>query len=99
VVEQSPGLVRLALDPAQQLLRTPALIDKLSQALARHLGGGVRVEVELAAAPVDTPARAEQAEADSKLDAARRSLDDDPTVRGFREKFGATLKPDSVRPN
>jgi DNA polymerase-3 subunit gamma/tau len=48
---------------------------------------------------VATPARAEQAAAESQLDAARRSLDEDPTVRAFREKFGATLKPDSVRPN
>ena len=99
IAERSPSLVRLALDPAQQLLRTPALVDKLSQALSKHLGGGVRVEVELAQAPVATPARAEQAEAESQLDAARRSLEDDPTVRGFREKFGATVKPDSVRPN
>jgi DNA polymerase-3 subunit gamma/tau len=91
--------VRLELDPAQQLLRTPALVDKLGQALSRHLGGSVRVEVELAKAAVATPARAEQAAADSQLDAARRSLDEDPTVRAFREKFGATLKPDSVRPN
>ena len=99
VAGQSASLVRLELDPAQQLLRTPALVDKLGQALSRHLGRGVRVEVELAKAEVATPARAEQAAADSQLDAARRSLDEDPTVRAFREKFGATLKPDSVRPN
>ncbi|NBU25896.1 MAG: DNA polymerase III subunit gamma/tau, partial [Gammaproteobacteria bacterium] len=69
------------------------------QALSRHLGRSLRVEVEVAQAAVATPARAEQAEAENQLDAARRSLDEDPTVRGFREKFGATLKPDSVRPN
>jgi DNA polymerase-3 subunit gamma/tau len=99
VAEHSASLVRLELDPAQQLLRTPALVDKLGQALSRHLGRSLRVEVELAKAEVTTPARAEQAAADSQLDAARRSLDEDPTVRAFREKFGATLKPDSVRPN
>ena len=99
VAEHTATLVRLELDPAQQLLRTPALVDKLGQALSRHLGGSVRVEVELAKAAVATPARAEQAAAESQLDAARRSLDEDPTVRAFREKFGATLKPDSVRPN
>ena len=99
VAEHTATLVRLELDPAQQLLRTPALVDKLGQALSKHLGATVRVEVELAKAAVATPARAEQAAADSQLDAARRSLDEDPTVRAFREKFGATLKPDSVRPN
>jgi DNA polymerase-3 subunit gamma/tau len=92
------NLVRLTLDPAQSLLRTAALIDKLAQALSKVLGATIRVELELAAAPVDTPARAEQRAVDAELDSARRSLDEDPTVRGFKEKFGATLKPDSVKP-
>ena len=92
------NLVRLTLDPAQALLRTTALIDKLAQALGKALATTIRVEIELAAAPVDTPARAEQRAVDAELESARRSLEDDPTVRGFKEKFGATLKPDSVKP-
>jgi DNA polymerase-3 subunit gamma/tau len=91
--------LRLALDPAQQTLRTPALVEKLSQALSRHLGETVRVEIELAQAAPDTPARAVERDAEAKLDAARRSLDEDPAVRAFRDKFGATVKPDSIRPN
>jgi DNA polymerase-3 subunit gamma/tau len=91
--------LRLALDPAQQTLRTPALVEKLSQALSRHLGETVRVEIELAQAAPDTPARAVERDAEAKFDAARRSLDEDPAVRAFRDKFGATVKPDSIRPN
>jgi DNA polymerase-3 subunit gamma/tau len=91
--------LRLALDAAQQTLRTPALVEKLSQALSRHLGETVRVEIELAQAAPDTPARAVERDAEAKLDAARRSLDEDPAVRAFRDKFGATVKPDSIRPN
>jgi hypothetical protein len=75
------------------------LVDKLSQALSRALGETVRVEIELAAAVVETPARAEQRAVDAELDAARRSLESDATVRGFKEKFGATLKTDSVKPH
>ena len=93
------GLIRLTLDPAQSLLKTTSLIDKLSQALARALGEMVRVEIELAQAPVDTPARAEQRAVDAELDEARRSLEADATVRGFKEKFGASLKTDSVKPH
>lgn len=91
-------LLRLTLDPAQALLRTPALIDKLAQALGRHLGESLRLEIELGTASLETPARAEQREAQATLEAARESLEQDPTVRGFKEKFGAVLKPDSVRP-
>ncbi len=93
------GLIRLTLDPAQSLLKTTSLIDKLSQALSRALGETVRVEIELAQAPVDTPARAEQRAADAELDEARRSLESDATIRGFKEKFGASLKTDSVKPH
>lgn len=92
-------LVRLMLDPAQALLKTSALIDKLAQALGRHAGETLRVEVELAATPVETPARAEQSAVDQQFDAARRSLEEDPTIRGFKEKFGATLKSETVKPH
>lgn len=92
-------MVRLALDPAQSLLKTSALVDKLSQALAKHLGENVKVEVELAQSTVETPARAEQREVEATLSSARRSIDEDPTVRGFKERFGATIKTDSVKPN
>jgi DNA polymerase-3 subunit gamma/tau len=93
------NLLRLTLDPAQALLRTSALIDKLAQSLSRHAGVALRVEIDLAAAPVETPARAEQRAVEQEFDAARRSLEEDPTIRGFKEKFGATLKPDTVKPH
>jgi len=93
------GLLRLTLDPAQSLLKTASLVDKLSQALSRALGETVRVEIELSQAPVETPARAEQRAADAELDEARRSLESDATIRGFKEKFGASLKTDSVKPH
>jgi DNA polymerase-3 subunit gamma/tau len=92
------ALLRLRLDPAQSLLRTPALTEKLAQALCKQLGETVRVEIELAAEALETPARAEQREVEQQLDSARRSLEEDPTVRGFKEKFGATLKSDTVKP-
>ena len=98
-VAREGALVRLTLDPAQALLRTPALIEKLAQSLSRHAGETLRVEIELAQAPVETPARAEQRAADEHLDAARRSLEEDSTVRGFKEKFGASLKNETIKPH
>jgi len=99
LIGREGGLVRLALDPAQSLLKTSALVDKLSQALAKHLGENVKVEIELSQSTVDTPARAEQREVEATLASARRSIDEDPTVRGFKERFSATVKTDSVKPN
>ena len=92
------AVIRLSLDPSQQTLRTTALVEKLAQALTRHLGEAVKVEIGIAQSEPDTPARAQERDAEARLASARRSLEEDPTVRAFRDKFGATIKPDSIRP-
>jgi DNA polymerase-3 subunit gamma/tau len=91
------GVVRLAIDARNQPVRTRAQEDKLAQALSRYFGETIRLEFSTAAA-ADTPALAEQRSALAEREAARQTLDEDPTVRAFKERFGATLLPDSVRP-
>ncbi len=89
---------RLALDPRSVSLRTKALEEKLAQALSRYVGAPVRLEIELAATPPSTPARLqEQVEAERQAQ-ARAAFDTDPTVGALRERFGATVLADSVRP-
>jgi DNA polymerase-3 subunit gamma/tau len=92
-------LIRLALDPRNQHVRTPSTVERLTQALCRHLGETVRVEVDVVDASAETPARAEERQARENLAAARASLEADPTVRALKEKFGATLRTDTVRPH
>ena len=91
------AVVRLALDPRNQLVRTRAQEEKLAQALSRHYGTPVRLEF-VAEALGETPAQAEQRASVNERDAAQQRLEDDPTVRAFKERFGATLLPDTVRP-
>jgi DNA polymerase-3 subunit gamma/tau len=89
---------RLALDPRSASLRTRALEDKLARALSRHVGAPVRLEIELAGSAVSTPARLqEQLEAEQQA-RARVAFDTDPTVGEIRERFGASVLADSVRP-
>jgi DNA polymerase-3 subunit gamma/tau len=92
------AVVRLALDARNKHMRTPAQEDKLTQALSRYFGQPVRLEFEVAATGVETPALAEQRASMEDLDAARRAFESDPGVQGLRERFGATLLPDTVRP-
>ncbi len=93
------GVVRLKLDPQGRHLRTNTLTDKLAAALARHLGSTVRLEFEIAeAGALDTPARAELRASEAALEQARDSIENDPTVRALREKFGAQVQPATVRP-
>jgi DNA polymerase III subunit gamma/tau len=92
------AVVRLALDPRHEPLKTAGQVEKLSQALSKHYGEPVRVEFEAPGAVPETPAQAGQRASMQELEAAKQALESDPVVQGLRDRFGATLVPDSVRP-
>ena len=98
LVGRESGVVRLALDPRNQSLKTPAQQENLAQALSRHFGEKLRVEIDVRPVDALTPAQAEQRVAVEATDAARRAFDADPTVQALKDRFGATVLPDSVRP-
>jgi len=91
------GVVRLALDPRAETVRTRAQEDKLAQALSRYYGESVRVELVMEE-PADTPARAQHRASLAQIEAARQALEGDATVRALKERFGATVQPDTIRP-
>jgi len=90
--------LRLLLDNEGEPFRRPALEDKLTQALSAHFGEAVKVDIEVSASQLDTPARRQQADAEEKLRAARASIESDPNIRAMREVFGATVQPESIKP-
>jgi len=93
------AVVRLGLEPRNQLLRTPATEERLAQALSRHFGETVRLEFQTGAGGgAETPALLARRATEAELAAARRAFEEDPAVRGLRERFGATVLPDTVRP-
>jgi DNA polymerase-3 subunit gamma/tau len=98
LLERRGPLVRLALDPRSAAVRTRGREDTLAQALGRYFGEPVRMEIEVREPAADTPARAGEREAQAAQAAARASLESDPTVTAMRERFGATLHPESIRP-
>jgi DNA polymerase-3 subunit gamma/tau len=98
-IARQGAAVRLGLDPRNQLLRTPATEEKLQQALARHFGAPVRLEFQSAASgSAETPALLARRASDADLAVARQAFEEDPGVRGLRERFGATVLPETVRP-
>jgi DNA polymerase III subunit gamma/tau len=98
LVGRQGGLVRLALDPRVKFVRTPSQEEKLAQALSRYYGETVRIEFTTAAVDAETPAQAGQKASQQELATARQAFETDPGVQGLRERFGATLLPDTVRP-
>jgi DNA polymerase-3 subunit gamma/tau len=97
LLEHRGNLVRLGLDPKGNSLNTPANRDRLMQALAKYLGGPVKLEFAEGAPPVETPSQHGERRSAETLDAARRSLEEDPAVQEMKTRFGATLHPESVR--
>ena len=95
---RQPGIVRLAIDPRVKFVRTTSQEEKLAQALSRHYGETVRLEFTMASGEAETPALAEQRASQQELEVARQAFETDPGVKGLRERFGATLLPDTIRP-
>jgi DNA polymerase-3 subunit gamma/tau len=96
-VSRQGVLLRFALDPRHQAIRSRAQEEKLVLALSRYFGEAVRIEIEVATPPAPTPASAQARRSDEQLGAARAGLESDPTVLALKERFGAQLHPDSVR--
>ena len=60
------------------MARTPPQVERLTQALAKYLGGHVKLEFVDGAPPVETPAQHGERRSAEALDAARRALEEDP---------------------
>jgi DNA polymerase-3 subunit gamma/tau len=98
LVAHSGNVVRLGLDPKGATLNTPANKDRLVQALGKYLGATVKIEFVEGSLPAETPSQNGERRSAEALDSARRTLEEDPTVREMKTRFGATLHPESVRP-
>ncbi|MBS0364190.1 MAG: DNA polymerase III subunit gamma/tau [Proteobacteria bacterium] len=98
-VSRQGAVVQLALDPRNQMVRTAATEEKLAQALSRRLGAQVRLAFQaVAASGPETPAQAQRRAGEQELAAARAAFEADPAVQGLRERFGASVLPETVRP-
>ncbi|HEY2273899.1 MAG TPA: hypothetical protein VGH61_00200, partial [Steroidobacteraceae bacterium] len=58
----------------------------------------VRLEFQQAGTGGESPALLAQRASQQELASARRAFEADPGVQGLRERFGATVLPDTVRP-
>jgi len=97
-VDKQGSKVSLQLSKDGEQFRRPAREEKLTQALSAYFGESIKLDIALAAAEIDTPARQRQAAANDRMQNARATIDNDPNVRAMRDIFGATVQPDSVRP-
>jgi DNA polymerase-3 subunit gamma/tau len=88
---------RFLLDERAGSLHTRQLEDRFAQALRQLVGDAATLEIERGGAG-DTPARREEQARDERLESARAALERDPNVQTLRERFGAVLQPESIKP-
>jgi DNA polymerase-3 subunit gamma/tau len=91
-------VLRLALDARGEVLRTRQQEERIAQAVSGLVGRPVRLELELSQGEISTPARAAERERQERLEQARLSIENDPTVRALKDRFGAVVQPDSIKP-
>jgi len=97
LVERDGSHFRFQLDPRAQSLCTRQQEERLAAALGKLMGGAVSIEIEVGGAQ-DTPARREEQARDERLEQARAAIERDPNVRALRDRFGAVVQPDSIKP-
>jgi DNA polymerase-3 subunit gamma/tau len=91
--------VRLAVDPRMKhLLQEPRRVA-IEQALSQQAGTAIRLSIEVSAQPLDgTPAQRDAQKASARVADAQASLESDPVMKLFKDKFGATVRPGSIEP-
>jgi len=93
------NLLKLTLDGAAADRRTQQIEDRMAQSLSKFMGRDIRLAFETNDAQVMTPARQRLQDEQDKVSRAVTAFDEDPAVRGLRERFGAMIDPTSVKPN
>jgi DNA polymerase III subunit gamma/tau len=97
-VGREGATVRLALDSARVTARTRGAEDKLAQALGRHLGSPLRLEIGVTSDAAGTPARIAAAAHAARQAQLHATFEADPMVSALKQRFGAVVLPDSVQP-
>ena len=95
-VARRGNTIELSLDPRSDSLLTKSRQNALADALSRHYGETLRLDVKLGSPADETPVKEEARAADERLEAARRTLESDPNVQTLKNMFGAELNSESI---
>ena len=92
------AVVRLALDPGYAALLGGAAQATVTEAVRRRYGANVRLDVQLAAHGLETPAARSDRVSEQALAAAQAEIAEDPAVQAICERFEGQVNAGSVRP-
>ncbi|WP_263264297.1 DNA polymerase III subunit gamma/tau [Pseudomonas sp. RIT-PI-S] len=88
----------LHLDPDQGAFFNPTQQRRLNDALNQHLGRTLTVKIELVRPQQETPAQAAARRRIERQHDAEQAIASDPFIRQLVERFGATVRNDTIEP-
>lgn len=97
-VSHREGVLRLALDPGFEYLRSDRSLGELAQALQPALGQAPKIVVEAGASSAETLHERAHRQKGERQDAAEAAFMADPNVQRLIQQHGARVVPDSIRP-
>ncbi|MFU8838230.1 MAG: DNA polymerase III subunit gamma/tau [Thiohalomonadaceae bacterium] len=98
VRQQQDDCLVLSLDPNFKNLLNPKWEEGLREALGKHYGRAIRLELALAEEALATPKQLREDAQQARQQDAQAAIENDPQLRSLMEQFEAGLIPDSVRP-
>ena len=88
----------LHLDPAQSALFNASQQRRLNDALDKHLGRTINLQIVICKPEQETPALAAARQRIERQRQAEEAIRTDPLIRQMIEQFGASIRPDSIEP-
>jgi DNA polymerase-3 subunit gamma/tau len=92
------NVLHLQLDGKSESFLTKSAEAALKQALCKHFGESLRVNISIGETESATPAQQEARRVDAQYEAARASIEADPNVKALQDLFGAEINSDSIEP-
>jgi len=97
-VRRQQDVLHLCLDGKSETLLTKLTEAALSKALCAYYDESLRIEIAIGETESATPIQEEARRADAKYQAARASIEADPTIKALQDMFDAEINPDSIEP-
>jgi DNA polymerase III subunit gamma/tau len=89
----------LRISESQKHLVSASYQDKLSSAINDYFGKKIRLNIEISASEIVTPAKQNASEKAVVQSSAEAAILGDPFVQDLMQKFGAQIIPNSIKPN
>ncbi|MDJ0918140.1 MAG: DNA polymerase III subunit gamma/tau [Woeseiaceae bacterium] len=98
LLKRQGSTVFLSLDARSESYLTGERKKKIAEALSKHFGETLTVDITVGVEAAETPVQAETRMQDEKLEQARQSLESDPNVQSLKTMFNAEIKTETITP-